>query len=192
MTILNYPIFNKNLQTGRGIQLREPETIFDALDAQLQEENIIRLQEQRHLESLAIKQRQQEIEAIRQEELARIQEERALQEKAFQEQLRQKSFLIQQQRELEERVNNERLRMIEEERQMELEEVKRQKDFLRLENKRIGLKQHLEERRRFSAHKAIASTFRSDKPMKQNDFRKTVIGLSGSQAGRFHTRPQPV
>jgi len=173
---LGLALFNKNLETGREIQLREQETIFDALDAQLQEENIMRLQEQRHLENFAIKQKQQEIEAIRQEELVRIQEERVLQEKAFQEQLRQKSFSIQQQRELEERVNNERLRMIEEERQMELEELKRQKDFFRLENKRIGLKQHLQERSRFSAHKAIANTFISDKPVKQNAFRRTVIG----------------
>ena len=189
---LGLALFNKNLQSDRTSELREEETIFDALDAQLQEETVVRLQEQKHLANIAVNQLQHDIEANRQEEAVRIQEERALQEKAFQEHLSKNSFLIQQQRKLEERVNNERLRMIEEERLMELQEVRRQKEFFRLENKRIELKEQLEERKRFSAHKAIASTFRGDNPLRLNAFQNAVIGSSASETGRFHTRPQPV
>ena len=189
---LGLALFNKNLQSDRTSELREEETIFDALDAQLQEETVVRLQEQKHLENIAVNQLQHDIEANRQEEAVRFQEERALQEKAFQEHLSKNSFLIQQQRKLEERVNNERLRMIEEERLMELQEVRRQKEIFRLENKRNELKEQLEERKRFSAHKAIASTFRGDNPLRLNAFQNAVIASSASETGRFHTRPQPV
>jgi len=186
---LGLALFNKESKTA-GINTAS--TIFDALEAQAQEEKRLKVQEQVQLANIANIQRQQEMEEIRlnrirQEEAFRIQEERAHQEKVFKEQLLQETLLIQQQRQLEERVNNERLQRIEKERFLELQESKRRKQFLRLSDRKIGFQEHLDERRRFSAHKAIANTFRKNGPVPG-----TIIGLSGLQGGRFETRPEPV
>eukprot|EP00090_Calanus_glacialis_P025568 TRINITY_DN40005_c0_g1_i1.p1 TRINITY_DN40005_c0_g1~~TRINITY_DN40005_c0_g1_i1.p1 ORF type:complete len:399 (-),score=71.46 TRINITY_DN40005_c0_g1_i1:64-1260(-) len=194
---LGLALFNKNPETHRSVQQTTPKNIFHALEAQLEDENRQRPQEQKILEELANKQRLQEIEEsrrnrIRQKEAIRIQKQKELEERGFNERTHEESFRIQQQRELEIRVNNERLRMIEEERMLEILEAKRQKKFFKLRDKQFGLQEHLDERNRFSAHKAIANSFRGINPIQPKASQKIVIGLAGQRPGRFQNRPEPV
>ena len=169
---LGLALINKDQDLQNVVSETPATNIFHALDAQLEAETRIKLQEQRVIEDLANRQRLKENEQSR---INRVRQE--------------ESFRNEQQRNLEGRVNNQRLREIKEQRAIEFQEAQRLKNSIEFHKENVGSPEHIDERNRFSAHIAIANSFRKMIPAKPKTLDPIVIGLSSY---RFQNRPEPV